>query len=61
MDETRASLAEAKRNMAILTERVQNLQSELSKSELQREELEAELSSTQEVSEADNHTVAPPL
>lgn len=37
--------------MAALTERVQNLQSELSQSELRREELEAELSSTQEVRE----------
>lgn len=35
--------------MATLTERVQSLQSELDQSELRREELEAELTNTQEV------------
>lgn len=35
--------------MAALTERVQSLQSELDHSELRREELEAELTNTQEV------------
>lgn len=49
MDEARASLAEVKRNMATLTERVQSLQGELNQSELRREELEAELNNTQEV------------
>lgn len=38
--------------MAALTERVQNLQSQLTESEVRREELEVELSSTQEVSES---------
>lgn len=37
--------------MATLTERVQSLQSELDQSELRREELEAELANTQEVTE----------
>lgn len=49
MDEARASLAEGKRNMAVLTERVQSLESDLNQSELRREELEAELNNTQEV------------
>lgn len=49
MEEARASLAEAKRNMAALTEHAQTLQSELNDSELRREELEAELSNTKEV------------
>ncbi len=49
MDEARASVVEGKRNMATLTESVQNLQSELKQSELRREELEAELSNAQEV------------
>lgn len=49
MDEARASVGEGRRNMAALTERVQSLQSELNQSELRREELEAELNSTQEV------------
>lgn len=35
--------------MATLAERMQSLQSELSQSELRREELEAELNSAQEV------------
>lgn len=37
--------------MAALAERVQNLQTELCQSEQRREELEAELSTAQEVSE----------
>lgn len=49
MDEVRASSAEARRNVATLTERMQNLQSDLNQSELRREELEAELNNTQEV------------
>lgn len=49
MDEVRASFAEARRNLAALTERVQSLQSELSQSELRREELEVELNNAQEV------------
>lgn len=49
MDASRASLAEAKRNTATLTERVQSLQSELTQSELRRDQLEAELNNTQEV------------
>ena len=49
MDEARASLAEAKRNMTTLSERVQSLESELKQSELQREQLEAELNNAQEV------------
>lgn len=53
MDEARASLVEGKRNMVTLTERVQNLQSELDQSELRREEVEAELNNTQEVREID--------
>ena len=51
MDEVRASLLEGKRNLVTLTERVQNLQSELDQSELRREEVEAELNNTQEVRE----------
>lgn len=54
MDETRASLAEGKRNMVTLTERVQSLQSELDQSELRREEVEAELNNTKEVGEVDD-------
>lgn len=49
MDASRASLAEARRNTANLTERVQSLQSELTESELRREEVESELKSAQEV------------
>lgn len=49
MDDARASAGEARRNVAALTERVQSLQSELDQSELRREELEAELTNTQEV------------
>lgn len=49
MDASRASLAEARRNTATLTERVQNLQTELTESELRREEVESELKSAQEV------------
>lgn len=43
------SAAEARRNMAALSERVQSLQSELNHSELRREELQTELTNTQEV------------
>lgn len=49
LDEARVSAAEARRNMAALSERVQSLQSELNHSELRREELQTELSNTQEV------------
>lgn len=49
MDASRASLAEARRNTATLTERVQSLQTELTESELRREEVESELKSAQEV------------
>lgn len=49
MDEARASLTEVKRNVATLTERVQSLQGELNQSEMRGQELEAELSNTQEV------------
>uniref|UniRef100_A0A3P9BZZ5 Ciliary rootlet coiled-coil, rootletin n=1 Tax=Maylandia zebra TaxID=106582 RepID=A0A3P9BZZ5_9CICH len=48
MDASRASLAEARRNTATLTERVQSLQTELTESELRREEVESELKSAQE-------------
>lgn len=53
MDGARASLAEGKRGMVALTERVQSLQTELTQSELRRGELEAELAHTQEVCERD--------
>lgn len=49
VDATRGSLSEGKRNIAGLTEHVQSLQADLAQSELRREELEAELSHTQEV------------
>lgn len=49
MDEVRASSSETRRSMVTLTERLQSLQTELSQSELRREELEVELSNTQEV------------
>lgn len=52
MDEARASLGEGKRNMSTLSERVQSLESELNQSELQREQLEAELNNAQEVGES---------
>uniref|UniRef100_A0A8C7GH56 Ciliary rootlet coiled-coil, rootletin n=1 Tax=Oncorhynchus kisutch TaxID=8019 RepID=A0A8C7GH56_ONCKI len=51
VDVARASLAEGKRGMVALTERVQSLQTELTQSELRRGELEAELAHTQEVIE----------
>lgn len=49
MDEVRASSSETRRSMVTLTERLQSLQTELSQSELRREELEVELSNSQEV------------
>lgn len=49
LDEARVSAAEARRNMAAVSERVQSLQSELNHSELRREELQTELTNTQEV------------
>jgi len=54
MDDARASLVEGKRNMVVLTERAQSLQSELDQSELKREEVEAELNNTQEVKKMDH-------
>ncbi len=50
MDGLRASVSDGKRNISVLTERVQTLQSELTQSHLHRSELEAELHNTQEVS-----------
>lgn len=49
MDEARAALSEGKRNVVILTEHVQSLQSELEQSKLRREEAEAELNNIQKV------------
>lgn len=49
MDEARAAALEGRRSMGSVTERVQSLQSEMNQSELRREELEAELTNTQEV------------
>lgn len=43
-------MSDGKRNIGVLTERVQTLQSELTQSQLRRSELEAELHNTQEVS-----------
>lgn len=51
MDEARAAALEGRRSMAAVTECVQSLQSEMNQSELRREELEAELTNTQEVRE----------
>lgn len=48
-DEARASAAEARRMATALSERVESLQSDLNHSELRREELETELTNTQEV------------
>lgn len=42
-------MSDGKRNIGVLTERVQTLQSELTQSQLRRSELEAELHNTQEV------------
>lgn len=49
MDEARASAADARRTAAALAERVESLQGDLNHSELRREELETELTNTQEV------------
>lgn len=49
VDGLRASMSDGKRNIGVLTERVQTLQSELTQSQLRRSELEAELHNTQEV------------
>lgn len=49
MDEARTLAADARRTAAALSERVESLQSDLNHSELRREELETELTNTQEV------------
>lgn len=49
MDEARTSAADARRTAAALSERAESLQSDLNHSELRREELETELTNTQEV------------
>lgn len=49
MDEARASLSENRRNMALLTEQVQRLQSDVTHCEMRREELETELNNCREV------------
>lgn len=51
LDEARASAADMRKSLAAVTERVQSLQSEWNQSELRQQELEAELSNTQEVRE----------
>lgn len=51
LDEARASAADVRKSLAAVTERVQSLQSEWNQSELRQQELEAELSNTQEVRE----------
>lgn len=49
IDESRSSLSEARRNMATINERMHSLQSELHQSQLQREQVEAEVTKSQEV------------
>lgn len=49
VDSMRASLSEGKHAVETLTERMQNLQAELTQSQLRRQELETELADTQEV------------
>ena len=59
MDEARVSLAEGRRSLAALGERMESLQSELSQSELRREHMEMELASTQEVTQIRGRGRAP--